>query len=154
MYVINDCPQQLCQCHSLDKFNCVKMVDCFTQIKIKSYKEEGLAVPKGSNFLILRKQEEKDGPVYIARYDGIDGEIPVKELQDTKMPKWFKDYDRTKAENFLRRPQIKDGEFLIRPAVRGKDGDYSASIKFNQGFQHFKLSAGSYVLITNAMHRS
>ena len=145
MYVINHCLRQLCQCHSLDKFNCVKMVDCFTQIKIKSYKEEGLAVPKGSNFLILRKQEEKDGPVYIARYDGIDGEIPVKELQDTKMPKWFKDYDRTKAENFLRRPQIKDGEFLIRPAVRGKDGDYSASIKFNQGFQHFKLSAGSYV---------
>ena len=120
------------------------MVEVFTQKQIKSHKEEGLAVAKDNTFLILRKQEERDGPVYIARKDGIDGEIPLTELDNTKLPKWFKDYDRTKAENYLKRPQINDGDFVIRPAARGKDGDYSASIKFNHGtIQHFKLSIGN-----------
>ena len=53
--------------------------------------------------MINRKQPEKMGEVYIARFQDREGEIPVSELGETKLPSWFKMYDRNRTETYLTR---------------------------------------------------
>ena len=116
------------------------MVEVYCQKRISPVKEEGLPVEKGESFLILRKQREGHELVYIARKKGLVGEVPVAEMGDTKLPKWFKMYDRQKTDEVLMRDGVRDGDFILRPAVRGKDGEFSASVRFRGHVHHFKLA--------------
>ena len=119
------------------------MVEVYSEKEIVPEREEGLAIKKGDTFYVLKKVfEEEVGDVYIARTrdSGLTGEIPLHQLGDTKLPKWFKNYDRRKTEAYLQRDTISDGDFIVRPVVRGRDGEFAASVKSKGQIHHFKLS--------------
>lgn len=123
-------------------FLCV-MVEVYSEKDIVPEREEGLAIKKGDTFYVLKKVWEEEGQgqwVYIARNKGLTGEIPLYQLGDTKLPKWFKNYNRKKTEAYLERTNISDGDFIIRPVVRGRDGEFAASVKSKGQIHHFKLS--------------
>ena len=118
------------------------MVEVYTEKDIVPAREEGLSIKKGETFLILKKvwEEEDDQWVYIARNNGLTGEVPVSQLGDSKLPKWFKNYNRKKTESYFQRNNFCDGDFIIRPVVRGRDGEFAASVKSRGQIHHFKLS--------------
>ena len=125
-----------------NQFLCV-MVEVYSQKDILPEREEGLAIKKGDTFYVLKKVWEEEGEgqwVYIARNSDLTGEIPLHQLGDTKLPKWFKNYNRKKTEAYLERNNISDGDFIIRPVVRGRDGEFAASVKSKGQIHHFKLS--------------
>ena len=122
------------------------MVEVYSQKDIVPEREEGLAIKKGDTFYVLKKVWEEEGQgqwVYIARNNALTGEIPLHQLGDTKLPKWFKNYNRKKTEAYLERSNISDGDFIIRPVVRGRDGEFAASVKSKGHIHHFKLSTST-----------
>ena len=80
--------------------------------------------------------------VYIANNQhGISGEIVMSDLGNTPLPDWFQVMDREETEEKLRERNYSEGDFIIRPAMRGNDGDFSVSVRFpRKAVHHFKLT--------------
>ena len=108
--------------------------------------EDELSFKKGSVLKILNT--EKDKHWYKAEQDGKDGLIP-KNYIEMKAHDWYRGggTTRAKAEEILNQ-QPHDGAFLIRKS-ESTPGDFSLSVKFGVGVQHFKVlsdGAGKYFL--------
>ena len=118
------------------------MVEVFSERDIPSSKESGLSISKGETFYIKNKLLEFDTEVYIANNKhGISGEILVSDLSPTVLPEWFQVMDRQESEERLMEEDYAEGDFIIRPATRGNDGDFSVSVKFpRNAIHHFKLT--------------
>merc|ERR1711874_493120 len=118
------------------------MVEVFSERDIPSSKESGLSIRKGETFYIKDKLLEFDTEVYIANNKhGISGEILVSDLSPTVLPEWFQVMDRQESEERLMEEDYGEGDFIIRPATRGNDGDFSVSVKFpRNAIHHFKLT--------------
>ena len=118
------------------------MVEVYSEIDIPSSKESGLSIKKGETFYIKNKLWEYDTEVYIANNKhGISGEILVTDLGPTVLPDWFQVVDRQESEDKLKEEEFSQGDFIIRPATRGNDGDFSVSVKFSENaIHHFKLT--------------
>merc|ERR1712154_117279 len=118
------------------------MVEVFSERDIPSTKESGLSIRRGETFYIKNKLLEFDTEVYIANNKhGISGEILVSDLGPTILPDWFKVMDRQESEVKLMEEEYGEGDFIIRPATRGNDGDFSVSVKFpRNAIHHFKLT--------------
>ena len=118
------------------------MVEVYSEIDIPSTKESGLSIKKGETFYIKNKLMEFDTEVYIANNKhGISGEILVTDLGPTVLPDWFQVVDRQESEDKLKEEEFSRGDFIIRPANRGNDGDFSVSVKFaDNAIHHFKLT--------------
>merc|ERR1711913_222466 len=113
------------------------MVEVYSERDIPSDKESGLSIKKGETFFIKNKLWEEDAEVYIANNKhGKSGEILVSDLGNTPLPEWFQVMDRQESEE-----RLLEGDFIIRPATRGNDGDFSVSVKFpRNAIHHFKLT--------------
>merc|ERR1712154_712047 len=109
---------------------------------IPSTKGSGLSIRRGETFYIKNKLLEFDTEVYITNNKhGISGEILVSDLGPTILPDWFKVMDRQESEVKLMEEEYGEGDFIIRPATRGNDGDFSVSVKFpKNAIHHFKLT--------------
>ena len=118
------------------------MVEVYSERAIPAFKESGLSIKKGETFYIKNKLWEYDTEVYIANNKhGISGEILVADLGPTVLPDWFQVMERQESEDLLKDAKFKDGDFIIRPATRGNDGDFSVSVKFpKNAIHHFKLT--------------
>ena len=118
------------------------MVEVCSERDIPSSKESGLSIKKGETFFIKNKLLEYDTEVYIANNKrGISGEIVVADLGSTVLPKWFQVVERQESEDKLKGKEFTEGDFIIRPATRGNDGDFSVSVKFpGNAIHHFKLT--------------
>ena len=118
----------------------VIMVEVYSERDIPTSEESGLSIRKGDTFYIKNMLQEKKETVYIAiNQDGISGEILVKDLGNTPLPSWFTTMDRDETEEKLMEEEISAGDFFIRPAERGNDGDFSVSVRFPKKVHHFKL---------------
>ena len=120
----------------------VSMVEVYSERDILTSKESGLSIEKGETFYIKNKLLEFDTEVYIAHNKhGISGEILVADLGSTVLPDWFQVVDRQESEDKLKKEKFVEGDFIIRPATRGNDGDFSVSVKFpRNAIHHFKLT--------------
>ena len=118
------------------------MVEVYSERDIPSSNESGLSIKKGDTFYIKNKLVEFDTEVYIANNEhGISGEILVTDLGTTLLPDWFQVVDRAVSEDKLKKDDFLEGDFIIRPATRGNDGDFSVSVKFpRNAIHHFKLT--------------
>lgn len=107
--------------------------------------EDELSFKKGSVLKVLNTEEDKHW--YKAEQDGKDGLIPKNYIQ-MKDHVWYHGrITRAKAEDTLTK-QPHDGAFLIRES-ESTPGDFSLSVKFGGGVQHFKVlrdGAGKYFL--------
>ena len=116
------------------------MVEVYSDRDIPTSKESGLSISKGDTFYIKNILQEKGNMVYIANNQhGISGEILVKDLGNTALPSWFTTIDREETEEKLMEEEYSAGDFFIRPAERGNDGDFSVSVRFPKKVHHFKL---------------
>eukprot|EP00731_Ephydatia_muelleri_P029022 Em0020g666a len=107
--------------------------------------DDELSFKKGSVLKVLNMEEDKHW--FKAEQDGRDGLIP-KNYIEMKPHEWYHGrITRSKAEEILAR-QPHDGAFLIRES-ESTPGDFSLSVKFGGGVQHFKVlrdGAGKYFL--------
>merc|ERR1711990_93024 len=80
--------------------------------------------------------------VYLANNQhGISGVIVMTDLGSTTLPDWFQVLDRDETEEKLKQKEYSDGDFFIRPASRGNDGDFSVSVRFpKKAIHHSKLT--------------
>ena len=118
------------------------MVEVYSERDIPASKESGLSIKKGETFFIKNKLWEDDAEVYIANNKhGKSGEILVADLGETALPDWFQVMERAESEERLLEEEFSEGDFIIRPATRGNDGDFSVSVKFpKNAIHHFKLT--------------
>ena len=118
------------------------MVEVYSERDIPASKESGLSIKKGETFFIKNKLWEDDAEVYIANNKhGKSGEILVADLGETALPDWFQVMERAESEERLLEEEFSEGDFIIRPATRGNDGDFSVSVKFaDNAIHHFKLT--------------
>ena len=115
------------------------MVEVYSERDIPSDKESGLSIKKGETFFIKNKLWEEDAEVYIANNKhGKSGEILVSDLGNTLLPEWFQVMDRQESEERLLEADFLEGDFIIRPATRGHDGDFSELPR--NTIHHFKLT--------------
>lgn len=107
--------------------------------------DDELSFKKGSVLKVLNTEEDKHW--YKAEQDGKDGLIPKNYIQ-MKDHQWYHGrITRANAEEILTK-QPHNGAFLIRES-ESTPGDFSLSVKFGDGVQHFKVlrdGAGKYFL--------
>uniref|UniRef100_A0A8C4PW35 Growth factor receptor bound protein 2 n=1 Tax=Eptatretus burgeri TaxID=7764 RepID=A0A8C4PW35_EPTBU len=107
--------------------------------------EDELSFRRGDVLKILN--EDCDQNWYKAELRGRDGFIPKNYIQMQPHPWFHGRTSRAKAEELLSR-QRHDGAFLVRESETSP-GDFSLSVKFGDGVQHFKVlrdGAGKYFL--------
>ncbi|XP_071953306.1 growth factor receptor-bound protein 2-like [Antedon mediterranea] len=107
--------------------------------------DDELSIKKGSIVKVLNTDEDRHW--FKAEQDGREGLIPKNYIQ-MKAHEWYKGkITRRNAEDTLISQQF-DGAFLIRES-ESTPGDFSLSVKFGTGVQHFKVlrdGAGKYFL--------
>lgn len=107
--------------------------------------DDELSFKRGSILKILNIEDDRHW--YKAEQDGRDGLVP-KNYIEMKPHDWYHGrITRNKAEELLLKQPI-DGAFLIRES-ESTPGDFSLSVKFGGGVQHFKVlrdGAGKYFL--------
>jgi len=105
--------------------------------------DDELSFKKGSILKVLNTEEKW----FKAEQDGKEGLIPYNYIE-MKPHEWYYGHiTRAKAEDILSR-QPHDGAFLVRES-ESTPGDFSISVKFDGGVQHFKVLrtvAGKYFL--------
>lgn len=114
--------------------------------------DDELSFQKGNILKILSMDEDKNW--YKAELDGKEGYIPSNYIE-METHAWFVNkISRAEAESLLLEKNDcnehtqKDGSFLVRPS-ESSPGDFSLSVKFGDGVQHFKVlrdGAGKYFL--------
>jgi len=117
------------------------MVEVHTKKDVFSQGGRSVELRRNENFLILNPVAGPGGQdVYIVRNsNGAEGEVLKRSLGNLILPEWFQMVDRTAAETHLKNSL--PGSFVIRPTTRGKDGEFSVSVKYKKrgDVHHFKL---------------
>ncbi|XP_022780261.1 growth factor receptor-bound protein 2-like [Stylophora pistillata] len=107
--------------------------------------EDELSFKKGSILKIIKTDDDKNW--YKAEQEGRSGLVPANYIQ-LKPHSWFHGkITRAKSEELLLKQKF-DGAFLIRES-ESTPGDFSLSVRFGEGVQHFKVlrdGAGKYFL--------
>ncbi|RMX38295.1 hypothetical protein pdam_00010914 [Pocillopora damicornis] len=97
--------------------------------------EDELSFKKGSILKVIKTDDDKNW--YKAEQEGRLGLVPANYIQ-LKPHSWFHGkITRAKSEELLM-SQKHDGAFLIRES-ESTPGDFSLSVRFGDGVQHFKV---------------
>uniref|UniRef100_A0A5S6QHG0 Sex muscle abnormal protein 5 n=1 Tax=Trichuris muris TaxID=70415 RepID=A0A5S6QHG0_TRIMR len=104
-----------------------------------------LSFKKGNILKVLNKDEDPNW--YKAELDGREGYVPSNYIKMRDHRWYYGRICRANAEVLLKK-QSHDGAFLIRES-ESCPGDFSLSVKFQDGVQHFKVlrdGSGKYFL--------
>ncbi|KAL9957084.1 hypothetical protein ACROYT_G038676 [Oculina patagonica] len=107
--------------------------------------DDELSFKKGSVLKVIKTDDDKNW--FTAEQDGRSGLVPANYIT-LKPHSWFHGkITRAQAEELLLKQKI-DGAFLIRES-ESTPGDFSLSVRFGDGVQHFKVlrdGSGKYFL--------
>ncbi|CAK9300061.1 unnamed protein product [Gordionus sp. m RMFG-2023] len=99
-----------------------------------------LSFTKGQILKVLNMQEDPNW--YKVERNGLEGYVPSNYIQ-MKPFRWYKgQMTRAKAENYLSK-QSETGTFIVRLS-ESSPGDFSLTVKVNDGYQHFKILRDSF----------
>lgn len=97
--------------------------------------DDELSFKRSQTLKIINKDEDPNW--FRAELDGKEGYVPSNYIR-MKEHKWYLGrISRADAESLLKR-QPNDGAFLVRES-ESCPGDFSLSVKFGDGVQHFKV---------------
>lgn len=109
--------------------------------------DDELSFKRGQTLKVLNKDE--DPFWYKAELDGREGFVPSNYISLRDCAWYFGKISRLDAETLLKNQGTRDGNFLVRQS-ESSPGDFSISVKFNNGIQHFRvlrdLQQGKYFL--------
>lgn len=121
-------------------------MECSAKYDFEATAEDELSFRKSDTLKVLSKDDDKNWCK--AEMGGRSGYIP-KNYIDLKPHDWFfGKISRCDAEKNLNKPHYPNGVFLVRES-ESSPGDFSLSVKYNSGVQHFKVlrdGAGKYFL--------
>ncbi|EFP05386.1 hypothetical protein GCK72_018174 [Caenorhabditis remanei] len=107
-----------------------------------------LSFKRGNILKVLNKDE--DPHWYKAELNGKEGFIPSNFIRMRECPWYLGKITRNDAEVLLKRPNVRDGNFLVRQC-ESSPGEFSVSVRFQDSIQHFKVlrdQTGKYYLWT------
>ncbi|KAF1748258.1 hypothetical protein GCK72_024725 [Caenorhabditis remanei] len=95
-----------------------------------------LSFKRGDVLKVLNKDE--DPHWYKAELDGNEGFIPSNYIRMTDCNWYLGEITRKDAEVLLKKPNIRDGHFLVRQC-ENSPGEFSISVRFQDSVHHFKV---------------